>query len=89
MTTVGTINDFAYAANGALDLADFSETGNLGWALILNRLAACVLRLLRLPSIWSVVVFQERELRDRFGETYAEYSRRVLRFAPRLGAPCG
>ena len=34
-------------------------------------------------AFWLIVLFEERELRDRFGEAYAEYARRVPRFVPR------
>jgi protein-S-isoprenylcysteine O-methyltransferase Ste14 len=33
--------------------------------------------------IYLLVLIEERELRERFGEAYVEYSRRVPRFVPR------
>jgi protein-S-isoprenylcysteine O-methyltransferase Ste14 len=36
------------------------------------------------PSIYVVVLLEERELRQRFGESYVDYCRRVPRFIPRL-----
>jgi protein-S-isoprenylcysteine O-methyltransferase Ste14 len=33
------------------------------------------------------VVLEERELRERFGEAWVEYSRRVPRFVPHRRAP--
>jgi protein-S-isoprenylcysteine O-methyltransferase Ste14 len=33
--------------------------------------------------IYLLVLIEERELRERFGEAYSEYSRRVPRFVPR------
>ena len=39
----------------------------------------------RKESSYFIVVLEERELRDRFGSTYEEYSRRVPRFFPRRG----
>lgn len=58
--------------------------GLLGWALVLNRPAVYVLWLLWLPALWLIVVFEERELRQRFGPQYVEYARCVPRF--RLGS---
>ena len=58
-----------------------------GYSLIANHLAAYVVTLLSIPGIWLVVVMEERELRERFGEAWVEYSRRVPRFVPRWRAP--
>jgi protein-S-isoprenylcysteine O-methyltransferase Ste14 len=59
----------------------------LGWALIVNTLAIYLLLALFLPAIGLIVVLEERELRDRFGEQYQEYCQRVPRFLPRFNAP--
>ncbi len=58
-----------------------------GYSLIANYLAAYVVTLLSIPGIWLVVVLEERELRERFGEAWVEYSRRVPRFVPHRRAP--
>ena len=58
--------------------------GLLGWTLIANYLAVYVLFLLYLAAFYLVVLFEERELRERFGEAYVEYCRRVPPFVPRL-----
>jgi len=58
-----------------------------GYSLIANHLATYVVTLLSIPGIWLVVVLEERELRERFGEAWVEYSRRVPRFVPRRRAP--
>jgi protein-S-isoprenylcysteine O-methyltransferase Ste14 len=54
-----------------------------GWALLANYLAGYVLFALWLPTLPALVAFEERELRDRFGQAYRDYSQRVPRFVPR------
>ncbi len=59
--------------------------GMLGAALFCNYLSMWVLTLLLVPALYGIVLFEERELRDRFGQAYVEYSKRVPRFVPRFG----
>jgi protein-S-isoprenylcysteine O-methyltransferase Ste14 len=55
-----------------------------GYALFADYLGSYLVLILCLPIMYWVVVLEERELRGRFGEEYAEYCRRVPRFIPRL-----
>jgi len=54
----------------------------LGYALFANYLALYVVFVLWLGAAYLIVLFEERELQDRFGEAYAGYARRVPRFVP-------
>ncbi len=54
-------------------------------ALFTNYLAVYVIAAAYIPVIYLVVLLEERELRERFGEEHEQYSRRVPRFLPRLG----
>lgn len=58
--------------------------GFLGFACIANYPAAYVAVALWLPGIYVIVLFEEKELRQRFGQEYEEYSRQVPRFVPRF-----
>ena len=55
----------------------------LGYALVANYLALYVAFALWVGGAYLIVLLEERELRDRFGEEYEAYSRRVPRFLPR------
>ncbi|MFQ5825266.1 MAG: methyltransferase family protein [bacterium] len=56
----------------------------LGYAFFANYLALYIVFLLSLPAIYFVVIFEERELRDRFGAEYDNYCRKVPRFVPSI-----
>ena len=58
--------------------------GLLAVAFFSNYLAIYVIAGAMVPGFYALTFFEERELRDRFGEEYAAYSRRVPRFIPRL-----
>jgi protein-S-isoprenylcysteine O-methyltransferase Ste14 len=63
--------------------------GLLGSALIANYLVLYLVVALWLPGIYVIVRLEEKELRDRFGLAYDEYSRRVPRFLPRISRRSG
>ena len=56
----------------------------LGYTLIANYLVTYVVFLLMLPVLFLVILLEERELRERFGDQYVRYSARVPRFLPRF-----
>ena len=58
--------------------------GLLAVALFANNLAAYIIAALYVPLIYLVIVLEERELVQRFGDAYRQYQRRVPRFVPRL-----
>ncbi|MFO1432483.1 MAG: isoprenylcysteine carboxylmethyltransferase family protein [Candidatus Competibacteraceae bacterium] len=61
----------------------------LGYALIANYLAAYLVFAAWLILMYPLVVLEERELRQRFGNAYEAYCRQVPRFIPRLRiGPC-
>ena len=57
--------------------------GTTAMAFFTNYLAMYVLAALIVPALYFVVVLEEKELRDRFGEEYVRYAERVPRFMPR------
>ena len=54
-----------------------------GWALFANYLGLYLIVASSLVPLFLIVLLEERELRERFGDAYAEYSARVPRFVPR------
>jgi len=54
-----------------------------GYAAIANYAGCWILAVLILPAIHLVVILEERELTDRFGDAYREYAERVPRYVPR------
>ena len=57
--------------------------GIAGVALFTNYLAVYVIAVVMIPALYLVVVFEERELTDRFGLEYGLYTQKVPRFIPR------
>ena len=58
----------------------------VGYALIANYTGGYGLVALTLVGLHLVVLLEERELRDRFGEEFDAYCERTPRWLPRLGA---
>ena len=58
--------------------------GMLAIAFFTNYLAMYVLIPLSAAALYLVVLLEEKELRNRFGEDYVRYSERVPRFLPRM-----
>ncbi|MEZ5332205.1 MAG: isoprenylcysteine carboxylmethyltransferase family protein [Thermoanaerobaculia bacterium] len=57
------------------------------FALILNYPGLYVLFLLSVPTLYLVILLEERELAERFGDEYRRYLERVPRLLPRFGSP--
>jgi len=55
----------------------------LGYALIANFLALYIAFLLTLPGLLLIVLLEERELEERFGDEWRAYAARTPRFIPR------
>ena len=58
--------------------------GILAIALFTNYLAMYVLVPLSAAALYLVVLLEEKELRNRFGDDYVRYSERVPRFIPQM-----
>ena len=59
--------------------------GTLAYASFANYLGGYILAVLTILGIHTVVVFEEKELGERFGEQYDAYKARVPRYIPRGG----
>ncbi len=55
----------------------------LAYVAFANYSGTWIVWLLGWPGIHLVVILEERELRDRFGQEYIDYCRRVPRYLPR------
>lgn len=61
----------------------------IGVALITNYSGVWLQAVLVFPALYLVVLLEERELAERFGEPYLDYCRRVPRFLPRIRSAGG
>jgi protein-S-isoprenylcysteine O-methyltransferase Ste14 len=61
----------------------------LAYAGFANYAGIWILWLLTIPAVHAVVLLEERELRERFGQEYEDYCRRVPRYFPRPLWPTG
>jgi protein-S-isoprenylcysteine O-methyltransferase Ste14 len=59
--------------------------GVIGNALIINHVGMYVMILLVYPAGFVMLMFEERDLVDRFGEEYLQYQREVPKIIPRFG----
>jgi protein-S-isoprenylcysteine O-methyltransferase Ste14 len=60
--------------------------GIAGFTMVVNYLGLYLLYLGSMAALLLVVIFEERELEDRFGKEYTEYRSRVPALLPRLGS---
>jgi protein-S-isoprenylcysteine O-methyltransferase Ste14 len=58
--------------------------GTFAVAFFTNYLVVYVIALLCVPALYLVVLLEERELRERFGDEFVRYAERVPRFLPKL-----
>ena len=56
----------------------------MGYALIANHLASYIVVALWLPAIHVIVLLEEKELHDHFGDVYENYCRLVPRYIPKM-----
>jgi protein-S-isoprenylcysteine O-methyltransferase Ste14 len=58
--------------------------GLLGLTLMANYMAPYFFFAALVPGLYAIIVLEERELTERFGEPYKEYCKRTPRLIPRL-----
>ncbi len=59
-------------------------TWTFAYAFIANFVGVYILALVTIPLVHLIVLMEERELRNRFGEEYGSYAARVPRYFPRM-----
>ncbi len=57
--------------------------GTFAYALFANYVGAYIMAALTIPGLHAIVLLEERELIERFGQEYRDYAARVPRYIPR------
>jgi len=57
--------------------------GLIAWSLLCDFAGLYLVTCLSLAALLAIVVVEEKELRERFGQAYADYAARVPRFIPK------
>lgn len=57
---------------------------NIGSALVVNMLGVYIIVVLLIPALYFTILLEEKELIDRFGDDYVEYSKSVPRFFQKI-----
>ena len=68
------------------DYAELCTPATLRFPLFADYIGLYVLCGLSLVAVHLIVLLEERQLGDRFGNEYVEYMNRVPRFIPRRGS---
>lgn len=55
----------------------------IAWSLLCDFAGLYVVTALSIAALLAIVVIEEKELRERFGQAYADYAARVPRFIPK------
>jgi protein-S-isoprenylcysteine O-methyltransferase Ste14 len=58
--------------------------GLVGLALMANYFGIYVVVAAFVPGLYAIIILEERELVERFGDAYRDYCKRVPRLIPRL-----
>ena len=56
----------------------------VGWSLLCDYSGLYIMTALALVGLYAIVLIEERELRERFGQAYVDYSAQVPRFVPKF-----
>ena len=59
------------------------QLGFIGYALITNFQGVYIMTIILILNLYLIVLLEEKELINRFGDVYAEYSKSVPRFIPK------
>ena len=59
------------------------QLGFIGYALITNFQGVYIMTIILILNLYFIVLLEEKELINRFGDVYAKYSKSVPRFIPK------